>query len=260
MFGPSPLTVQFSASGSSDPEGFPVTYRWDFGDGSAIGTQSNVVHVFNAPSGVPTSFLVTLTVSDRSNATAQATLLISANNTPPTVTILSPTNGMRYPLLTETIYDLRATTSDAEHAASELSCVWQTTLHHNSHIHSDPPDTNCASSVTVAPLGCDGQTYYYTIALRVTDAAGLSTTQEVRLDPDCPTSAPVLRFLGRDGLGVIRWELTGEPARTYRIEGSTNLFDWISVTSVTAVGGTNEFLDPTAVDFGFRFYRAVLVP
>jgi hypothetical protein len=203
---------------------------------------------------------VTLTVTDRSNASHQTTLLISANNTPPSVTITSPTNGMRYPMSTETIYPLNAQISDTEHSTGQLNCVWITTLHHNNHIHSDPADTNCTSTVTIAPLGCDGQIYYYTITLVVTDSAGLSTTREVRLYPDCQSLSPALTFLERDTVGTIRWRLTGDPARTYRVEGSTNLLDWMPVSSITPVAGTAEFSDPDSGSLRFRFYRAVLAP
>ncbi|MES2733503.1 MAG: PQQ-dependent sugar dehydrogenase, partial [Bacteroidota bacterium] len=40
MYGVGPLTVQFTGSGSSDPEG-AVAFAWDFGDGSAISTIAN---------------------------------------------------------------------------------------------------------------------------------------------------------------------------------------------------------------------------
>ena len=260
FFGPSPLAVQFDGSASTDPEGFPLTYSWNFGDGSAVNTNRNPLHTFTAPVGVPTPFIVTLTVRDNSNATAQATLLISANNTPPVVDITSPTNGTRYPPSMETVYPLTATISDTEHTANQLRCSWMTTLHHNNHIHTDPIDTNCTSIVSIAPLGCDGQTYYYTVALTVTDIAGLSTTREVRLDPDCQALAPLLQFLGRDGLGTIRWQLTGDPARAYIVEGSTNLMDWTPVTSITPSAGSEEFSDPGAAKLRYRFYRAVLSP
>jgi len=54
--------------------------------------------------------------------------------------------------------------------------------------------------------------------------------------------------------------LAGEPGRTYQIEGSTNLADWMAVTQMTTVSGTNQFTDPSATNLGFRFYRAVLAP
>jgi glucose/arabinose dehydrogenase len=259
-YGTSPLTVEFEGSASTDPEGFPLRYRWDFGDGSMVSTQANPSHTFTAPSGVPTSFPVTLTVTDASNATAQATVLISANNTPPSVVITSPTNGLRYPLTNETTYRLSAIVSDAEHGPGQLTCEWQTVLHHNNHVHADPVDTNCTTTAVISPIGCGGEIYFYSIILKVTDAAGLATTQEVRLYPDCEEQPAILTYLGRDETGAIRWQLTGDSAHTYLIEGSTNLMGWSAVTTVQPVAGAAEFNDATAGTLQFRFYRAVLVP
>ena len=258
-FGPSPLTVQFDGSASVDPETFPLAYLWNFGDGSAASTEINPSHVFSAPEGVPTSYPVTLTVTDNSNATAQATLLISVNNTPPEVTITSPTNGTRYPLTGPTTYNLSATISDAEHGADQLICEWRTILHHNNHTHADPPDTNCVTTAVITPFGCFGETYFYDIALKVTDAAGLSTTSEVRLYPDCG-APPVLKYLSREGTNAIRWQLTGDTNHKYAIQGSTNLLGWSLITNVQPLTGTAEFIDGTSFHLRFRFYRAILVP
>jgi lysozyme family protein len=52
-------------------------------------------------------------------------------------------------------------------------------------MHPEPVDTNPQTTTTIDPLGCDGQTYFYRITLTVTDAAGASTTKEVRLYPNC---------------------------------------------------------------------------
>lgn len=65
--------LAFSASGSRDPDGNPLTYTWNFGDGSAAQAGVKVRHVY-ADDGV---YTVTLTVSDgyyRSVATTTATI------------------------------------------------------------------------------------------------------------------------------------------------------------------------------------------
>ena len=107
-------------------------------------------------------------------------------------------------------------------------------------------DTNCATFATISPLGCDTDTYYYSILLKVTDAAGLATTQEVRLYPDCAQDRVVLKYLGRNVAQAIRWQLMGDPTRSYRVEGSVNLINWSAVTNVQPVSGTAEFTDPAA--------------
>lgn len=60
-----PLTVNFSAAGSSDPDGSIVAYDWSFGDGSSA-TGATVSHVY----GTAGSFTATLKVTDNSGLTA----------------------------------------------------------------------------------------------------------------------------------------------------------------------------------------------
>ena len=43
--GRAPLIVAFSSAGSADPEGRPLTYRWDFGDGGDLDAGQPVPHV-----------------------------------------------------------------------------------------------------------------------------------------------------------------------------------------------------------------------
>lgn len=45
-YGPIPLTVSFSSEGTHHPTGDPITYQWDFGDGSAPSYEPNPTHTY----------------------------------------------------------------------------------------------------------------------------------------------------------------------------------------------------------------------
>jgi glucose/arabinose dehydrogenase len=184
-YGPGPLTVQFSANQSFDPNGFPISYHWDFGDGSPSSTLPNPRHQFFASGNAPIGYQVTLQVTNSLGLNSSQHVWVSLNNTPPQVTITSPVNHSTYPLTVDSDFELTATVSDAEHSPIELKYEWQTALHHNNHVHEDPVDTLHSTSTTISPMGCDGETYYYTVHLTVTDPAGLYTTRQVTLLPDC---------------------------------------------------------------------------
>jgi PKD repeat protein len=77
--GPAPLTVAFSSTGSTDPEGGSLTYNWNFGDGTTS-TAANPSKTYNNP-GIYTA---QLRVSDGTNASAATNLNIIVGDTPPT--------------------------------------------------------------------------------------------------------------------------------------------------------------------------------
>lgn len=190
QFGPGPLTVSFSSAGSGDPEGGALTYLWNFGDGGPTSNQPHPTHVFNAPAGAPTTYTVTLTVTDNAGQSASQQLIVSVNNTPPTVAITSIPSDGHYPVGIDTTYQLQASVSDAEHGPAQLTYAWRTTLHHNTHMHPEPVDNAPVSSTVISGVGCDNDSYHYTVALTVTDAGGLSTTVQRRLDPRCHVIGP----------------------------------------------------------------------
>ncbi len=210
LYGPGPLTVQFTGSGSTDPENGPLTYLWDFGDGQTS-TSADPSHVFNAPAGVPTAFTVSLTVRDDQNQPNTATILVNVNNTPPEVEITSFPDGQLYPVGVDTTFALEASVSDDESNASELTYAWQTVLHHNTHSHPESVDSSPSSSTVISGVGCYGESFWYEVILTVTDPGGLATTVVHQLLPDCaripPT--PIISASAVNGLTPLNVTLDG---------------------------------------------------
>jgi len=245
-YGPGPLNVQFNGSASTDPEGLALTYNWNFGDGSATSSQANPQHNFNAPAGVPTEYVVTLAVTDNGGATSVDSLIISLNNTPPVVTITSPIDGSLYSMSGDTIYNLTANVTDAEQTDDQLTYQWQTILHHNNHEHPEPIDTNHVTTSVISPAGCDGNTYYYRIILTVTDAAGLSTSAEVDLYPNCGNQAPLASFTANPTNGASPLLVSFDARPTIDPDGDAMTFSWDfgDTTSGTGLTPTHSYGTP----------------
>ena len=70
--GNTPLTVQFSSDGSSDPDGTLSAYAWDFGDGGSS-SEANPSYTYTNAG----TYNATLTVTDDQGATGSATVTIN---------------------------------------------------------------------------------------------------------------------------------------------------------------------------------------
>lgn len=191
QYGPGPLSVSFVGNGSSDPEGGPLTYLWNFGDGGSTSSLPNPNRTFTAPPGQPAMYTVTLTVTDNIGQQATKQLIVSVNNTPPNVSITGFNNGAFYPVGTDTTFQLTANVTDAQHGPAQLTYAWQTTLVHGNHEHPGPINSFVSGSMVTSGEGCDGETYAYRVDLRVTDAHGLFGTASKQLYPRCHAVAPV---------------------------------------------------------------------
>lgn len=189
-YGNAPLTVNFNSNFSSDPELRPMTYAWDFGDGTTS-TDPNPTHQFFALTTAPQNFLVKLTVTDDIGQTSNESTIIFVNNTPPVVAITSFNDGDLYPITAPFYLTLLANVSDNESPEQDLKYSWQTILHHNFHEHPEAFDTNRVSQTYITPETCN-ETFYYEIKLTITDPQGLSTTIANSIYPICNT--PVAAF------------------------------------------------------------------
>jgi glucose/arabinose dehydrogenase len=175
--GAAPLTVAFSSAGSSDPDGDPLSYSWDFGDGGTD-TSANPSHTYTE-TGVWTA---TLTVSDGRGLAGTATVQVSVGGSGPTATILTPGDESLY-RDGDTI-SFSGSGSDPEDGnlpASRLS--WNVIVHHSTHIHQVGTFNGVAQGSFQALRDHDADSYYE-INLRATDSTGLTNTRRVNIRPE----------------------------------------------------------------------------
>lgn len=211
-YGPGPLTVEFQGDESYDPQNDPITFHWDFGNGNTS-TDPNPTEIFTAHNGEPTQYNVTLTVTDSAGAEGIEEIVVSVNNTPPTVDILTVNDGDFYTFPEDVDLNLEAAVGDLEFEDADLSYEWQLHLHHNTHYHSEPVDTQRITQVSFLPFGCQEDLYWYRIRLTVTDPAGLVGMDEVEVYPWC--NGPIFELLDlrhdNSNLGVeLLWTISNE--------------------------------------------------
>lgn len=256
LYGGSPLKVQFDASQSYDPFGLPITYHWDFGDGTES-TDIAPAHEFTTSSDAPSSFTVTLTVTDSLGVEGTTDIIVSLNNSPPEVEITTPLDGSFYSMSDNTIYRLEAMVEDAEHSDEELVYEWQTALYHNTHNHPEAPTNEKNPRIVITPVGCElDATYWFRVRLTVSDAAGLQTTKEADIFPYCGPEFFALSNLAAESDPVavyLNWEITQEvDVMHYEVQRSP-FFETIGIVPAAGIGAyTFTDSDPLRGD---HFYR-----
>lgn len=183
LSGPVPLDVTFDASASSDPDGDPLTYLWDFGDGSApVQTSGPVIGHRYASSGVVTARVRVRDTAGATSAPAQVT--VRPGNEPPVVTITAPLPSIRF--TPGAAVTLRATAVDPETGplpAGNLS--WEVIRRHDDHTHPFRPPTPGATMSFPYPDPEDptDTTSYLEATVTATDAAGATATARIDLRP-----------------------------------------------------------------------------
>jgi glucose/arabinose dehydrogenase/PKD repeat protein len=177
--GAPPLNVTFSSAGSQDPEGQPITYSWDFGDGSPLSTAANPSHTYAAG-----AYSARLTVSDGVNTSVSTPITIQAGSAPD-VTISAPLDGSTF--RGGDVIGYAGDATDAEDGALPSSAFsWTVDFLHDGHVHPGSTVTGAKSgSFTIPTTGHDfeGNTRYR-ISLTAKDSDGLTTTKSVIIWPE----------------------------------------------------------------------------
>jgi cytochrome c len=140
-----PLTVQFSSTGTRDPDpGDALTYAWDFnGDGAVDSTDPAGSYTYTT-AGV---YVAKRTGTDSAGKTDIKTVTITAGNTSPTVTINTPVNGDFFDWGQSIPYTV--TVTDPEDGPIDCNRVHVTfVLVHDEHGHAEQTQDGCSGVMT----------------------------------------------------------------------------------------------------------------
>jgi glucose/arabinose dehydrogenase len=178
------LTVDFSATGSTDPENATLTYHWDFGNGQTSTAAAPTV-TFTKVAGDPyTAYTVTLQVSDGAK-TSEAVQRIVVGSTPPVVTITAsqPTYDAG-----DTLTFTAVATDDQDGVLPASTYNWTIDFHHLDHKHPFVSQVTGPTVTMTVPRDTDQlDTTSYRVSLTVTDSSGLTTTQYTEVNPNLVT-------------------------------------------------------------------------
>jgi glucose/arabinose dehydrogenase len=174
-----PLTVDFSSAGSSDPEGQPLTYLWEFGDGTTS-TDPNPTHTYTNAG----PYSARLTVSDGVNSSFSAPISIEVGARPlPTIT--SPQDSATFRAADVISFSGDATDPE-DGSLPDSAFAWNIDFLHEGHVHPGVPVVGTRSgSFTIPTSGHDFSGFTrYRVTLTVTDSDGLTASTSVTVFPE----------------------------------------------------------------------------
>lgn len=187
--GPTPLAVQFSSAGSSDPDGDALTYSWNFGVSGATSTQANPSYTYQNAG----TYIAVLVVTDARGASSPpAQITIDPGNTPPDAAILSPSSDARF--VVGQIITLTGSANDAQDGDVTASMRWEVLLHHvplnlpitgHTHPFFSGTGNNLAMPPMPPPEDLDAAPLsFLEVRLTARDSKGLARTITQTLQPE----------------------------------------------------------------------------
>jgi glucose/arabinose dehydrogenase len=235
--GPAPLTVQFDATSSTDPDRDPLTYSWDLdGDGTfGDSTSATPTFTYNQDGQVD----VRLQVSDGRGGlgTDQVTILVGAGA--PSATITSPGAGTLWKV-GDVIPFSGSATDPIDGQLPPSALTWKLILHHCPtdislcHTH----DLQSWSGVSTASFTAPDHEYpaYLELQLTAADSRGLTTTVSRRLDPQ------TVQLTLASSPGNLQLTMDGTTA-------SSQIVKTVIQNSTHTIGASNQTIGKRAYEF-----------
>jgi PKD repeat protein len=189
-FGEPPLAVSFNGSTSTDPDSDPLSYSWNFGDGTT-GTGATPAHTYTAP-GV---YNVTLTVNDGRGGmdSIDSPIRVDVGNDPPAPRIQAPATYRGG----QSVVVSGSATDPEDGTIPSARLTWRVLLVHGNHNHPRSVPNGAQISFVADPQH-DADSHYQ-LTLTATDSVGRAATASARIDPQTalvrlrsePSGAPV---------------------------------------------------------------------
>ena len=178
-YGPIPLTVEFDASGSTDPSGGQLSYEWDLDDDGNFddATGPTVTRQYMEAE----NRRIRVRVTNSNDRRAYGAVTISPGNTPPTL----ETDAPEAPWRAGDRIDLEAEVTDDQEEIDGSAVSWNVSIRHcaskgDCHLHD-------LASLQGTQVGFKAPQHEYPADLRVvaevTDSRGLSTEDRFKLLP-----------------------------------------------------------------------------
>ena len=172
--------IDFVGSGSSDPDGDPLTYSWSFGDGRTS-TQDDPAIKYSTVG----QYTVQLKVTDPDGAISQASKTITVG-TKPQAWILSPASGEKFAV--GQVLRLKGKATDSQNRPIPDSQIfWEVQQKHGNHFHPFL-DYIAGNNIDLQPapppedfLAADNS--YLKIYMHVVDSDGVTTTKQRNVYP-----------------------------------------------------------------------------
>jgi len=197
-------TITFNASNSYDPDGYIITYTWDFGDGNITTVDTpTITHVYTTKG----DYTVTLTVTDDDNATDITTDMVTVGKWPPVAVFnYSPD----YPIAGETVTFNASDSYDPD--GNIVSYVWD---------FGDDNTTTVNNPIITHVYMKEGN---YTVILTVTDNDGSTDTMSDIVPVE--QAPPVAVFTYSPDIPFINETVTFNASASYDPNGYIVSYTW----------------------------------
>lgn len=230
LWGPKPLKAHLDASGSSDPHGKALTFKWDLDGNGSFETEGGDEQVTNLNVSHNVDVAVEVSNGEKSSV---AELTLYPDDSPPQPVIAAPAETLTWGVGQRIAFAGSASDVDQGGALPASDLYWKTRLYHC-------PAACHAHPLQVFPATDEGSLLapdhdypsHIEISLTATDARGLTATKSVSIDPR-PSQLEIVSE--PEGIQLGAGEVTGTaPFPLTAIEGANIL---LSAPESAEIGG-----------------------